>query len=254
MNVIYTSSDGKSYPLTLSFSLRLKTANFHNFAWKPEVTSRRYGERVSLWGKDVAKYPASIVFRGTHAQRREALDEFHSSVERDVFYNTPGRLTWGGWYIACFVSSSETYPSENDLISTINDLEIYCPHPFWISEQDYSIAPISSHALRPTDKQYNLQYGYTYSYQVTQNTSRQILLIIMRRAISVLCCMARRTTSTLPSATCICLSITSFPPTVIWLSIQDRIFRQINIAIWLLMASRQTVLISAIPRRHYSKK
>lgn len=176
MNVTYTSSDGKSYPLMVSFSMRLKTANFHSFAWKPEATSRRYGERVSLWGKEAAKYPASIVFRGTHAQRRAMLDEFHSSIERDVFYNSPGRLTWGGWYIDCFVSSSETYPSENDLTSTINDLEIYCPTSFWVSEQDYSIAPISSHALRSTDKQYNLQYGYTYSYQVAQNTSRQIFI------------------------------------------------------------------------------
>lgn len=176
MNVIYTSSDGKSYPLTVSFPMRLKTANFHSFAWKPEATSRRYGERVSLWGKDVAKYPASIVFRGTHAQRREALDEFHSSVERDVFYNTPGRLIWGGWYIACFVSSSETYPSENDLISTINDLEIYCPHPFWISEQDYSIAAVEQTVRLETDKTYNTRYGYPYSYMAAYNTSKQIYI------------------------------------------------------------------------------
>lgn len=176
MNVIYTSSDGKSYPLTISMRMRLKDANFHSFAWKPEVTARRFGERVDTWKKDAQKYPATIIFRGTHAQRKTKLDEFHSSIERDVFYNTPGRITWGGWYAYCFIYSSSTYPSENDLASTVNDVEIYCPSSLWISEQDISITAVQETVLRETDKNYNLQYGYPYSYMTAHSTRKQIYI------------------------------------------------------------------------------
>lgn len=176
MKVTYTSSNGKSYTLTSSMRMRLKTANFHDFAWKPDVTARRYGERVNLWGKEAGKYEATIAFRGTHAQRRVKIDEFHSSIERDVFYNTPGTLTWGGWYIYCFLSSSRLYTADFDIATTCNDVEIYCPNPFWIAEQSISIAPVQETVLKDTDKQYNTHYGYPYSYQVASNTSRRVVV------------------------------------------------------------------------------
>lgn len=176
MNVVYTSSDGKSYPLTVDMSMRLKTANFHSYSWKPEVTARRIGERVDTWKKDAQKYPATIIFRGTHAHRKARLDEFHSSIERDVFYNSPGRITWGEWYAYCFINFSSTYPSESDLVSTVNEVEIYCPSSLWISEQSIGIASAEDIELLETDKQYNLTYGYPYSYMTVYNATKQIYI------------------------------------------------------------------------------
>jgi hypothetical protein len=176
MNVTYISSDGKSYPLTMSMRMRLKDANFHNYSWMADASARQYGERIDAWRKEAAKYPATIAFRGTHQQRREKVDDFHSSIERDCYYNSPGKLVWGEWYARCFVISSSTYPADFDMATTINDVEIYCPYPFWVSEQYIDIAPTSETVLRATDKQYNAHYGYPYSYMATAGTSRQIFI------------------------------------------------------------------------------
>ena len=176
MNVTYESTDGKSYPLTLNMRMRLKDANFHSYAWQAQTTARRYGERVDTWRKDAQAYPATIAFRGTHAQRRAKIDEFHQSIDRDIFYNSPGRLIWGGWYVYCFIRESQTNPVDWDLDTTENEVEIYCPNPMWIAEQSITIAPIQEQELLDTDKTYDLKYGYPYSYQVVQSTSKQIYI------------------------------------------------------------------------------
>lgn len=176
MNVTYISSDGKSYPLTVSMRMRLKDANFHSYAWMASATARQYGDRITLWRKEAAKYDATIVFRGTHAQRKAKIDDFHTSIERDCFYNSPGKLVWGGWYIYCFVISSSTYPADNDLCSTANDVEIYCPYPFWIAEQYINVDPTGGASLLSTDKRYDPEYQYTYSYMAVNDTSRQIYI------------------------------------------------------------------------------
>lgn len=176
MNVTYISSNGKEYPLTMSMRMRLKDANFHTYAWMADATARRYGDRIDTWRKEAAKYSASIAFRGTHAQRRTKIDDFHSSIERDCFYNSPGKLIWGDWYIHCFIVSSSTYPADFDMVTTVNDVEIYCPYPFWIAEQSISIGKIEQTTPLSTDKNYNPQYGYPYSYRVAHGTSKTVYI------------------------------------------------------------------------------
>ena len=176
MNVVYTSSNGKTFELTASMRMRLKDARFHTFAWQAEMTEKRFGSRVDKWKKESAVYPASFVFRGSAQERRQMLDAFHTAIERDMFYNSPGRLTWGDWYISCFIQSSETYPSEGSDTDTINDVEILCPSSLWISEQTIHIGPTNQIILRDTDKRYDPSYGYPYSYQANSGLSKMICI------------------------------------------------------------------------------
>lgn len=176
MSVIYTSSCGKKFDFTASMSMRVKEANFHNFSWKSDVTAKRFGERVDSWQKDAAKYTASILFRGSKLFRMTQLDAFHTEIERDMFYNTAGTLLIDGWYIPCFIQSSSTYPADENDTETYNDVEIYCPSPLWIAEQSITVYPIEETTPLESDKQYNLSYGYNYSYQVVQGTSKAIYI------------------------------------------------------------------------------
>ena len=163
INITYTSSDGNVYALTASMAMRLKTAKFHSFSWESEVSERTIGERVDRWKKKAAEYDVTVQFRGTLAKRREKLNAFHASIERDMVYNAPGRLTWGDSYISCFIRSSDVYPSDDHENITYNDLEIYCPSPMWIREQIITVDPIEI-VSGETDINYNPSYAYSYSY------------------------------------------------------------------------------------------
>ena len=176
MSVIYTSSDGRQFDLTSSMSMRLKEAKFHSFSWSAETTKKRYGETVDRWKKEPWKQPAKILFKGSKRERKILMDRFHTAIERDMFYNTPGRLTWGDWYINCFFVSSDTYPADDNDTMTYNDVEIYAPKPLWISEQSIHVEPVSEIILQETDKQYDPSYGYDYSYMSVSDTSKRIYI------------------------------------------------------------------------------
>ena len=171
-NVIYTSSDGNIYNLTTNMSMRLKTAKFHQFDWKAETRTLRFGEQVDRWSKAPVTYAAQILFKGSKNKRKSALNRFHASIERDLAYNTPGTLTWGGSYISCFIRSSGTYPADKLDTETYNDVEIYCPSPFWVTEQKMIIDPVRETTLRETDIQYDDSYGYPYSYQMAAESPK----------------------------------------------------------------------------------
>lgn len=163
MIITYTSSDGSVYNLTASMRMRLKEAGFHSFQWEAETSERTYGERVDTWKKKSATYTVSVWFSGTLSKRKEQLNAFHASIEKDLVYNTPGRLSWGESYISCFIRSSNVYPHEKYGNVTVNDLEIYCPSPMWIREQSIIIDPVQV-TPSATDINYNPSYGYPYSY------------------------------------------------------------------------------------------
>jgi hypothetical protein len=164
MTITYTSSSGESFDL-MTFRLpRIMEANFHTFSWEPEVSARRFGEKVEKWKKEALTMSAVILFAGSPSDRRKALNTFHSAIDGDFFRNQPGILKWQDSYIKCFIRSSSTYPSEEGN-RTLNDIQIYCPNPFWIQEQTLEIEPLGDIEVLPTDKQYTSSaYGYPHSY------------------------------------------------------------------------------------------
>lgn len=162
VDVVYKSSTGNSYNLKLKNQLKIKTANFHKYAWKADTTSRRYGNAVNRWEKDAITYPVTLIFFGNHDDRAANIEDLHADFERDIITSSPGLLVWGDCYIECYAVSSSTYPHENG-IWTCNDVEFYCPYPFWIQEKTVSISEIADIPVSETDKQYPYQYSYSYS-------------------------------------------------------------------------------------------
>lgn len=162
--ITYTSSAGETFDL-MAFRLpRIMSANFHTFSWKPDTTARQYGEKVTRWRKEALTLTASILFAGKPDARKKALNAFHAAIDGDFFRGEAGTLTWDGSYIKAFVQSSSTYPDDMPN-RTINEIEIYCPYPFWVQEQRLEIEPVESSVVRETDKQYtSTAYGYPYSY------------------------------------------------------------------------------------------
>lgn len=161
IQVTYRAADGTVWPLQMDKLIRIKTANFHNWTFNPETMMRKFGVRVLYFGKEAAAYQTSVYFGGAIAGRKTRIDSFHTEIERDVRNTTPGRLTWGSWYVNCFIRSSSTYPDPQSGY-TVNDIEIYVPYPFWISPRTYNFYPETGEETQSTWLDY--EYGYEYDY------------------------------------------------------------------------------------------
>lgn len=119
---------------------RIKEANFHTFEWQKTATEKRYGESVKAFTKQAATYETTLMLQGSEQYRKDILNKFHNAIEADVINGSPGRIYWEGYYIECYILSSETSPEEGQSpFVTNNKLSIYCPYPFWtkLVDTDY---------------------------------------------------------------------------------------------------------------------
>lgn len=129
----YAASSGNVYDLKSKGLIRTKTANYHRWNWGVNGTALQYGTRVSGFTRDAAVYSTRLIFDGPFATRKELIENLHEDFELDVRTMTPGRINWGDYFINCFIQSSSTEP-DPVMYWTDNDVDIYCPHPFWTRE------------------------------------------------------------------------------------------------------------------------
>lgn len=161
IDVTYTASDSTVFHLQAEKLTRIKTANFHNWTYEPETMDRRFGGRVIGWKKFPAAYQTQLYFGGAIEDRKELIDRFHTKIERDIRALKPGRVQWLNWYIDCYIRSSSTYPDDSGY--TVNDIEIYVPHPFWIKARDYSFARQERDPASEEWLDYPIGYEYDYT-------------------------------------------------------------------------------------------
>ena len=162
INVIYESSDGRRFDLKAD-PVRIKNANFHNYAWTREVIDQRFGEKVQRFSKDAQEYETTLYFVGNRDDVRSMLYELHNAFEQDIIQQSPGRLYWHKSYIPCYVTASSTYPHENNAW-VCNDITIYCPSPFWIEEKTFSFFPVEEQGSYPY-LDFDVDFAYDFSYK-----------------------------------------------------------------------------------------
>lgn len=171
--IYYKSSNGTTFDLLEFTGCKLKEANFHKYSWGRATTKKQFGEVIDRFTKDAQLYQAKIIFRGSRAERKAKVEQFHFETERDVANQRVGRIYWNNDYIECYVIDSSTYPSDDNPLWTENDVTFYCPYPFWIEEQSIDISQSAS-SIRSTDKGYREDddwgYPYPYSYGTSPNT------------------------------------------------------------------------------------
>ena len=130
INITYVASSGNTYDLMADRAIRTKNANYHKWTWAAAGNAVQFGRHVTGFTRDPAVYETRLMFRGTYAQNKADIEALHEDFERDMINNTPGKIIWGSYYIECFVTASSTYP--DDYNRTVNDIEIFCPYPFWM--------------------------------------------------------------------------------------------------------------------------
>ncbi len=164
IKITYTSSAGYEVDLKAA-PVHIKSANFHNYTWKREKVALRYGETVTGFYKAAQVYQTTLYFE----HDPELIATIHGEWERDVLTQRPGRITWNGQYIECFISSSSTYPTAGNAF-VANEVEIYCPDPFWIKETAFEFA-----AGTETGDYLDYPYGYDYDFGSAVSGRRRLL-------------------------------------------------------------------------------
>lgn len=178
VNLRYVSSNGIAFDLHDFDSAKLKTADFHDVSWEPEVVNKQYGTTINRWTKPAQAYECTFRFKGDPAKRKKQIDDFIFATENDIAKNYPGRIYWNDQYIQVYFSSHNCYPIDSGMGWTELKGKFYAPFPFWIEEKHYHIDP--SDPLYPegglpvdvkgypTDR--GLCYSYTYSYPLNVNS------------------------------------------------------------------------------------
>lgn len=169
VQVQYIASSGNVYDLKAAGELKIKNANFHKYAWVPDAVQNRFGTSVSRFTREPVTYEVMLYFFGSYMQEKAHIEALHADFERDKINLTPGRLVWGDCYIECYITSSSTYPGDGNAW-VVNEIEVYCPYPFWIQEQTVSITPIGETPVESRNKKYDYQYWYSYGANQTSIT------------------------------------------------------------------------------------
>ena len=141
INLTYIASSGNSYNLK-GDGLRSKSANYHTWNWIPNGTQLQFGKRLANFSRDAAVYETRLIMDKSIESRKTLVDNLHEDFERDVRFQTPGRIVWGDWYIECYITASSTFPDPNQWW-TDNDITLWCPRPFWVKERTRSFEPIA---------------------------------------------------------------------------------------------------------------
>lgn len=129
--ITYISSAGNSYELNMDGVLHKKLPYF-SWSWEVEGTKLQHGTRVSGFSKKAATYKANLVFYDRSQAVRDAIvNALHDDYERDIRNKTPGRIVIGDYYIESYITSVNMRDANG---VTTDEIEIYCPYPFWVQE------------------------------------------------------------------------------------------------------------------------
>ena len=157
--IIYKASSGNQYNLQTDGSW-IREANFHAWSFTPRGTELQFGQRVSSFAKEAATYTTTLIFHGTIQERSQRINKLHEEFENDIRNLSQARLFWGNWYIDCYIVASSTTP---ETVSwTSNEIEVFCPRPFWIKEEKKSFMAQDEPPAQQTFLDYEFDYEYDY--------------------------------------------------------------------------------------------
>lgn len=159
VQVRYISPSGETVDFQVA-PIKIKDANFHNWAYKVEEQALKIGVKPTRIYKDPVTYSTKLYMNGSPDSRRRGLEWLHTVFERDVRAMTPGKLIYNNWWIKCFVLVSNSYPHEDGKPTAVNELEFYCPYPYWIKEETYTYNAVTVAASTFLDYTYDYQYDY----------------------------------------------------------------------------------------------
>lgn len=171
MIIKYVNSIGKTIILN-SKELKIKEANFHNYAWRYSYKEKNIGIYVNKFSKNEAKYPVTLCAYGSLDKRKEVFNSFLDVTEYDVARNTPGKLWYDDWYLECFIIESSTVPNKN--YYTEREIMIMGPSSEWVKEN--KIIFLGKSNIQTVSDVSNADYPRDYLYDYESKVSKGTII------------------------------------------------------------------------------
>ena len=162
MRITYKSSNGKSYDLVGKL-MRVTSGTFHDYEWKANASKITMGDKVYGFRKESKVYNLTITLRGNETERKERLDDLRNAFEHDVVTKTPGVISFGDYYIECYIIKSTTGISQRSARWIQDEVDVYCPYPFWVKDTKKELKPRSEEARTAEFLDYTYDYRYDYT-------------------------------------------------------------------------------------------
>lgn len=158
MRITYTTSDGEAFDL--SGRPYTGITGDDPKGWKLEASGHAY-----LPAK--REFKATVQAVGSKQATRRALDRMLDKCDRDAREETPGRLSYGEWYIDCYVIEGDC----NELGgNAVYELTFAAPDPAWKRDVLHRFFPASGSAAVELGVDYPHDYPHDYGAKATGET------------------------------------------------------------------------------------
>lgn len=167
IEIKYVCSNGNEYSL-IGDKMRATSGYFHTYKWKPNTTKKENGDNVYAFEKEAENYSITLTLRGNLEERKALLDELTDAFEYDIVNVTPGKIYFGEYYIECYIKECSNEVSKIRNNWTECKVGIYCPYPFWATEQMKSFY---KDADMKGEEYSFLEYPHDYEYDYSKPKS-----------------------------------------------------------------------------------
>lgn len=161
MNIFYLNNAGKKINMN-GFPIAIQDPeNLFSYEWEYEIKNN---SKITSFSKKVATKNVTLsIYANTKEEFGEIMTNICSITETDILSLTPGRLYVNGYYLECYIYSSDYSEFEEDFYTTDKKIQIVSAHPVWIMEELISFARITNSVFNSDGLDYDIGYDYDYS-------------------------------------------------------------------------------------------
>ena len=164
MNIYYLNHLNEKIDLD-SENIILQYQELFDYSWDAATSNNAI---VSFY-RDSATIPVTVAITAdTDEEYSTILDDFHSTVSKDIIQLIPGKLYIGNQYLICYISGDIKKDAFMGVPIQVKNLTIVTDHPFWIREHPHSFK--ASEVTSTNNKRYPGRYAHRYANGLNNTT------------------------------------------------------------------------------------
>ncbi len=170
MEIYYINSEGRRIDLIGGNYKLMATSELFDYSWQYATKGSAMPE-ISSFSKKMVEKTLQI---GISAKSKEEyytlISNLLSTIDRDIYYTTPGKLYVNGTYLRCYFIGSSKAKRYANTQRTVVDFTILCEKNEWVEERKNEFG-----AAADADSDAGLDYQYDYQYDFTNTIESRLL-------------------------------------------------------------------------------
>lgn len=177
MELIYENSNGKKINLCkLPYQLNIEPV--FDYEWDYIKREKRRGNIVAGFTKTITtKNLVLHIMAHSKSVRDNAIDEFNSAIENDIYEGTPGKIWIGDWYTYGYIVSAKNEKWQYDKPIIKKTVMLVREQDSWFRTIVKKSYEGDSYTPEPEvwDKNFEPNYDFQYDYMTDFDTSVRLV-------------------------------------------------------------------------------